>query len=238
MRYDSPASPGNENMKHPMKIKICGLKRKEDISYVNGANPDYVGFVFAGSKRKVDFETAKILKRQLKEGIPAVGVFVNEEIDFVVKLALENVIDVIQLHGDEDAAYIEALRKRLAQSIANYEDNITIIKVIRVKNQEQVLEAEKINVNYLLLDAFKEDEYGGSGKVFDHNLIPKLSKPYFLAGGISSDNIIGILDMLKEKDNLPYCVDVSSSVETDGVKDQKKINEIVELVHSFPGWSC
>lgn len=235
MRYDSPASSENENMKHPMKIKICGLKRREDISYVNGANPDYVGFVFAGSKRKVDFETAKMLKRQLKEGIPAVGVFVNEEIDFIVKLALEHVIDVIQLHGDEDAAYIEALRKRLVQNIANYEDNITIIKAIRVKNQEQVLKAEKINVNYLLLDAFKEDEYGGSGKVFDHNLIPKLKKPYFLAGGISSENITDILERLKEKDNLPYCVDVSSSVETEGVKNQEKINEIVDLVHGFTG---
>lgn len=216
-----------------MKIKICGLKRNEDIAYVNAAKPDYVGFVFAGSKRKIDFDTAKALKQQLMGEIPAVGVFVNEDIDFIVKLVSEKVIDVIQLHGDEDETYVEALRKQLVNSIPDYEDCVTIIKAIRVKSQEQVLEAEKINVKYLLLDAFKEDEYGGSGKVFDHNLIPKLTKPYFLAGGISSDNIIGILEMLKEKDNLPYCVDVSSSVERDGVKDKEKINEIVKLIHRY-----
>lgn len=233
METQLQTSPSKGSGNNPVKIKICGLKRNEDISYVNISNPDYIGFVFAGFKRRVDFETARMLKLQLKDGIPAVGVFVNEDIDFIVKLVLEHVIDVIQLHGDEDEVYVNALRNQLAKQIPDYENCITIIKAIRVKSQEQVLEAEKINVNYLLLDAFKEGEYGGSGKVFDHNLIPRLKKPYFLAGGISSDNIIGILEMLKEKDNLPYCVDVSSSVERDGVKDKEKINEIVRLVHRY-----
>lgn len=233
MMHSSQSFVDNGTTKSPMKIKICGLKRNEDIFYVNKANPDYVGFVFAGSKRRIDFETARMLKQQLREGIPTVGVFVNEDIDFIVKLVLEHVIDVIQLHGDEDEVYVNALRNQLVNQIPDYENYITIIKAIRVRAREQVLEAEKINVNYLLLDAFKENEYGGSGKVFDHNLIPKLSKPYFLAGGISSDNVIGILEMLKEKDNLPYCVDVSSSVERDGIKDKEKINEIVKLVHRY-----
>lgn len=215
-----------------MKIKICGLKRTEDISYVNAVNCDYVGFVFAGSKRRLDFEAAKKLKEQLKKSIPVVGVFVNERIDLIVQLVVENVIDVIQLHGDEDASYVEKLWEQLGNYNKN-EKNVAIIKAIRVKSQKQVLEAEKINVNYLLLDAFAEEEYGGSGKVFDHNLIPKLTKPYFLAGGISLDNVMKILKTLKEKDNLPYCVDVSSSVESDGVKDFQKIKEIVELVHDL-----
>lgn len=215
-----------------MQIKICGLKRNEDVDYVNQTKPDCVGFVFAGAKRKIDFDTAKMLREKLDPSIPSVGVFVNAKIEFVVQLLEEGVIQIVQLHGDEDANYIQNLRHELEKSVITYK-NITIIKAIRVKSLEEVLEAEKMAVDYLLLDAFKEDEYGGSGKVFDHNLIPKLKKPYFLAGGITAGNVVGILDSLKRKDNLPYCVDVSSSVETDGLKDRAKIAQIVEVVHEY-----
>ncbi len=217
----------------PIKIKICGLKRFEDVGFVNAVKPDYVGFVFAGSKRKIDFDTAKKLKSELSKDILAVGVFVNEEIEYITRLVSEHVIDIIQLHGDEDEEYIEALKKQIENHGGNTKKSITIIKAIRVKTPEQVLKTAKINVNYLLLDAFRKDAYGGCGVVFDHSLIPKLDKPYFLAGGISSDNVIGILADLKGKGKLPYCIDVSSSVETDGFKDFAKIKEIVKMVHEF-----
>jgi phosphoribosylanthranilate isomerase len=142
-------------------------------------------------------------------------------------LAEENVIDCVQLHGDETEDYIVTLRKKLEEISRK---NVTIIKAVRVKTREQVLEAEKLSVDFLLLDAFTAEEYGGSGKVFNHDLIPKLSKPYFLAGGITSENVTSILQTLKDKDNLPYCVDVSSSVETAGFKDREKIRKMVEMI--------
>lgn len=211
-----------------MKIKICGLKRNEDIDYVNQSNPDFIGFVFAGTKRKIDFETAKRLKERLAHSIPSVGVFVNAEIDFIVRLVTAHILDCVQLHGDEDENYILALRLALTKI---HRGDITIIKAVRVKNREQVLEAEKLSVDYLLLDAFTAGEYGGSGTLFNHDWIPELSKPYFLAGGITGENVIPILEALREKNHLPYCIDVSSSVETDGYKDERKIHEIVKLVH-------
>ncbi|MCM1180529.1 MAG: phosphoribosylanthranilate isomerase [Clostridium sp.] len=216
-----------------MDIKICGLKRIEDVDYVNQYEPEWIGFIFAGRKRKIDFETARLLKNRLKPSIKAVGVFVNEEIDFIVKLAAYHVIDLIQLHGDEDEEYIHRLYANLAKRRESDYD-IPVIKAVRVKSTRQVLEAEKLPVDYLLLDAFMEDEYGGGGKVFDHRLIPCLSKPYLLAGGIDCNNVIKILDSLQERNiTLPCCIDVSSSVETDGCKDAEKIEKIISVVHAW-----
>lgn len=214
-----------------MKIKICGLRRKEDIDYVNLWKPDYIGFVFAGKKRKIDFDTAKRLKSKLAFGIKTVGVFVNEEPAYIVSLAAEHIIDMVQLHGDEDVLYIQTLRESLQK---NGKADIPIIKAVRVKNPEQVLAAERLPVDYLLLDAFTRDEYGGSGKVFDHNLIPEIKKPYFLAGGISYENVVNIINYMKRKNvTLPFCIDVSSSVETDGYKDEDKIKGIISLVQAI-----
>lgn len=235
-----------------MDIKICGIKRIEDIDYVNRYRPEWIGFVFAGKKRKIDFDTAKLLKSSLEPSIKAVGVFVNEEIDYIMKLVANHVIDLIQLHGDEDEEYIDKLcehMKNMQLPACNIDDSknegkekgkaaivngVPIIKAVRVKSTEQVLEAEKLPVDYLLLDAFMEDEYGGGGKVFDHRLIPNLSKPYLLAGGIDYNNVTKIIDSLKTKKiTLPCCIDVSSSVETDGCKDAEKIRKIVSVVHDL-----
>ena len=213
-----------------MKIKICGLKRKEDVYYVNRSMPDWIGFVFAGEKRKIDLETAKALKQELNPQIRSVGVFVNAEISFIVQLVQEGILDMIQLHGDENRDYIVKLRECLEKS---GEKDIPIIKAVRVRSVEQILEDEKLPVDYLLLDAFKEDEYGGSGKVFDHTLIPDLQKPYILAGGIGLDNVTIILKTLAEQGRSPICVDVSSSVETDGFKDKVKIEELVQVVREL-----
>lgn len=212
-----------------MQIKICGLKRPEDIAYVNAVMPEYAGFVFAGTKRRITPEYAGQLKKQLNPDIQTVGVFVNEAIPTIVQLVKENILDVVQLHGDEDLTYIE----RLQEALRNEAHEVPVIKAIRVQSREQIKEAEMLPVDYLLLDAFHADEYGGSGKVFDHNLIPPLTKPYLLAGGIDCNNVTEILQILAEKNNLPMAVDVSSSVETEGVKDAAKIDELVHLVHSI-----
>lgn len=201
------------------KIKICGIKRIEDIEIVNKYKPDYIGFVFYKNSRYVDFETAKKLKSKLDKSIRTVGVFVNEPIDFIVKLCISNVIDAVQLHGDEDDDYIKQLRARV---------KCRIIKAVRVKSTEQILQEEQKKCDFLLLDTYKKDVYGGSGQKFNWNLIPDdLVKEYFLAGGLNADNI-----QLAIKTLHPFCVDVSSSVETDGVKDEQKIQEIIEKVRS------
>lgn len=211
-----------------MKIKICGLKRIEDVDYVNQCMPDFIGFVFAGTKRNIDFETAKTLKQRLNPEIKAVGVFVNEEIAFIIRLVTEGVLDMIQLHGCEDEEYITELRSLLME---HGKSEVAIIKSVRVQSKKQIIEAEKLPVDFLLLDTFREDEYGGSGIVFDHKLIPELEKKFILAGGITEKNVIDILDGLKKEQKTPFCIDVSSSVETNGVKDKSKMKKIVHIVH-------
>lgn len=198
------------------KIKICGLRRKEDISYINELKPDFIGFVFAKSSRHVDDEEAADLKSLLSKEIKAVGVFVNDDIEHILKLVNEKTIDLIQLHGDEDLEYINSLKEKT---------DCPIIKAVRVQSSNQIMDALKLNVDYLLLDTYTKDMYGGSGKRFDTSLIPKNLDNYFLAGGINAGNIKAVLG---NKD--VYCVDVSSGVETDGVKDREKIKEIINII--------
>lgn len=201
------------------KIKICGLSRPADIDIVNEALPDYIGFVFTKSKRQVNEETAEKLKSMLNPRIMAVGVFVNENTEQIIKLCKKNIIDIIQLHGDEDEAYID----RLKQKISN-----PIIKAVRVRCREDIDKAaDKLSCDYLLLDAFKEGQYGGCGVVFDWSVISGVSKPFFLAGGISSENVIQAISEVQ-----PYAVDVSSKVETDGVKDKNKIIDMITKIRS------
>lgn len=197
------------------RIKICGLSRKEDIEAVNGALPDYAGFVFAQSKRQISPEKAKVLRSLLDERILSVGVFVNAEPREIVKLCREEVIDLIQLHGDEDFLYMTTLRNLLANPI---------IKAVRVRGAKEILEAQKLPCDYLLLDSFSEGVYGGSGRSFDHTLIPRITKPFFLAGGLDAGNIAAAAE------EQPYCLDVSSGAETGGFKDKEKIAEIVSIV--------
>lgn len=200
------------------KIKICGLKRPCDIEYVNEALPDYIGFIFASTKRYISPEAAKDLKARLKSQIKAVGVFVNEDINTVCGIANSGTIDLIQLHGDEDGEYISAVKKRTDKQI---------IKAVRVRTLEQVINAEKLPCDYLLLDTYRKGQYGGIGESFNWELIPKLSKPFFLAGGLNQDNILRAVREVQ-----PYCLDISSGVEENGVKNREKIIETVKLVRS------
>jgi phosphoribosylanthranilate isomerase len=225
------------------KIKICGLKRLEDIEAVNTYQPEYVGFVFAGTKRRISDETAAVLKAALHPSIKAVGVFVNEPMTHVVKLVREHTIDLIQLHGEEDASYVNQLKKELCSCFgASYQ--IPIIKAVRIdagvevtKEQEtEILEANRklieaareLQVDYLLFDAKVKGSLGGSGQAFDIAGLPpdeKIGMPYFLAGGIGLHNVSQLIQLRH-----PYAIDVSSSVETDGCKDKNKIKLMIEAV--------
>ena len=193
------------------KIKICGLKRREDIEYVNKYQPDYIGFVFAGKKRKLTYDQAVDLKKYLISSIQVVGVFVNEDISFVEKLVKEHVIDLVQLHGQEDQKYIQALKEKV---------DVPIIKAIQIKNEDSF--NEHYDVDYYLYD----HGTGGTGESFDWSMLKEIDKPVFLAGGI---NLLNIDDALKKN---VYALDVSSGVETDGFKDREKIKEIVRRVRN------
>lgn len=193
-----------------MKIKICGLFQSKDIEYVNEVRPDYIGFVFAKSKREVDIEQAQLLKSQLDQQIKAVGVFVNSSFDKIVELVDRNIIEVVQLHGNEDALYIKQLKELI---------DAPIIKAIKV-TQAGDLDNLNYDVDYYLLD----NKISGSGKCFDWALIKTLDKPFFLAGGIDLANLDEAL-----KINC-YGIDVSSGAEKKGSKDRNKIVEIVRKV--------
>ncbi|MCL2484749.1 MAG: phosphoribosylanthranilate isomerase [Endomicrobia bacterium] len=197
------------------KIKICGLKREEDIKYVNETKPDFAGFVFAGVKRKIDFKAAEKFKALLNKDIKSVGVFVNEPIENIIDLYKSGIIDLVQLHGEEDAEYIKNLKDKI---------DIPIIKAIRLgchcEEAQCADEAIQGSFDYILFDSVG----GGSGQSFDWNLIKDYKKPFFLAGGISMGNISEALKLN------PYCIDLSSGVETDGVKDFDKIKKIVDIV--------
>jgi phosphoribosylanthranilate isomerase len=201
------------------KIKICGLTRKRDIDAVNAVLPDYIGFVFTRSSRQICIEDAKALKSCLNPYIKAVGVFVDEEIENVVRLCSSHVIDLVQLHGDENERYIKELKSCVPNKI---------IKAVRVRGPEDIKKAVDFSCDYLLFDTHHEGKYGGSGRTFDWSMIHNVSKPYFLAGGINSGNVFQAIEQCK-----PYCIDVSSGVETDGYKDPEKIMDIVTKVRGL-----
>lgn len=201
------------------KIKICGLSREEDIIAVNETMPDYIGFVFAESKRRISREKALELKKLLNPNIKAVGVFVNAPITEVANCCADNTIDLIQLHGDESDEYMAQLK-----SITDK----PIIRAVRVRSTEDIMKADHLPCDYLLFDTYIKDQYGGSGVTFDWSLIPKIEKPFFLAGGLDRTNIN---EAVRQCD--PYCLDISSGVETNGCKDKPKMKEIVTIVRSI-----
>lgn len=197
-----------------VKIKICGIKRLEDISLVNKYKPDYIGFVFADSKRKVSYDLAYELKQNLDSDIISVGVFVDSPIEEIVKLFDDGVIEIAQLHGDEDEKYIKSLKD-------NTNDKLKIIKAIEMSYKTDLLKYDDFPADYLLLDSGK-----GSGKTFDWGLIRNdLKKEFFLAGGLNSENVKELIMKFN-----PYAIDLSSSLEVDGYKDENKIKDIMEVI--------
>ncbi len=215
------------------KVKMCGLYRDEDIQAANLVHPDYVGFVFyKKSHRNVDIDTALRLKGKLDTSIKAVGVFVNEDISFIKELIDKKIIDMLQLHGNEDESYILKLR--------NIIDNpdVQIIKAAIIKSEDDfskypdlikksISESSSVPdcVNNYSADYYLLDSGMGSGSSFNWDLITDTNKPIFLAGGLDCENISEALKKVK-----PYAVDVSSGIETDKVKDLEKMRSFMNLV--------
>jgi len=195
-----------------VKVKICGLLRPCDIDAVNAEKPDYIGFVFAESRRKVTLTQAAELKNLLLPDIIPVGVFVNEPIENILSLVSEGIIDVIQLHGSESEAYIQKLKLLTAKPV---------IKAIAVQCKGDVQKWSGSEADYLLLD----HKGGGTGQSFNWDMIGEVDKPYFLAGGLNPKNIVEAIGK-----TTPYAVDVSSGVEAEGLKDPAKIKEFIRRV--------
>ena len=195
------------------RIKLCGLTRPEDIAAANALQPEYIGFVFAAkSKRAVSRKMAAALKAQLSPQIQAVGVFVNEAPEAVASLLNTGIIDIAQLHGQEDETYIRHLR-----SLTNKQ----LVRAFRVDGPESLAKAGKSPADLILLDSGA----GGTGTAFDWTVLDKFSRPYFLAGGLDPDTVGNAVKRLH-----PYAVDVSSGIETAGKKDPAKMAAFVAAV--------
>lgn len=196
------------------KIKICGLRRPQDIEAVNAARPDFAGFVVEvpGSRRSVDKRELRELAGRLEEGILSVGVFVNAPPELVAELLEEGTLDLAQLHGQEDEIYMAELRRLTEKPL------IQAFSIQTGQDAEQALESR---ADYLLLDQGR----GGTGQTFDWSLLPEINRPFFLAGGLGEENLERAIRQVR-----PWAVDLSSSLETDGQKDPEKIRRAVELV--------
>jgi len=191
-------------MKSEVRVKICGLWREEDIEVANKTKPDYVGFVFAKSKRQVSFERAATLREKLARDIIAVGVFVDAPVMNIAELVNAGVIDMVQLHGNENDEYIRELKLHIGET-----------PIVSSKPCELA--------DYLIFDG----AVPGSGKIFDWTTIPKTLQPFFLAGGLNPDNVSEAIAVVK-----PFAVDISSGVELDGVKNADLVAAFVANARS------
>ena len=199
------------------KIKLCGLSRTEDIEAVNQLLPDFMGFVFyEKSVRNVSFDRAKELKALRDYRIKTVGVFVDEDPEFIRKLTSENVIDIIQLHGSEDETYVENIKAATGRPV---------IQAFKVKEPQDVEKANNSKADYILLDSGM-----GTGKPFNWELLQGIKRDYFLAGGLFPENVKEAIETVK-----PYAVDVSSGIETDKKKDVDKMRRFVDNVRNAAG---
>ena len=221
------------------KIKMCGISKVETIPAVVEAQPDYMGLVFAPSKRQVTVDQAKILVSELhkqyanrynrnviqwsndvvQEFIKTVGIFVNETLDNLVTIATEVNLDAVQLHGDEDEAFIQSLKERT---------NVEVWKAVQIRSAADAEAWIDSSADMLLFDAYHKDERGGTGEVFDWSCLDEFERPFMLAGGIDSTNVARAIRTVR-----PYGIDISSGIETDGVKDDEKIKAFTNIVRTI-----
>ncbi|RJU17274.1 bifunctional indole-3-glycerol-phosphate synthase TrpC/phosphoribosylanthranilate isomerase TrpF [Veillonella sp. AF36-20BH] len=217
------------------KVKMCGISKVETISAVVEAKPDYMGLVFAPSKRQVTVDQAKTLVEELhkqytkrynngteqsnNDEIKTVGVFVNETLDNLVTIAKETNLDAVQLHGDEDEAFIQSLKERT---------NVEVWKAVQIRSAADAEAWIDSSADMLLFDAYHKDERGGTGEVFDWSCLNEFERPFMLAGGIDSTNVARAIRTVR-----PYGIDISSGIETDGVKDDEKITAFTKLVRTI-----
>ena len=227
---------------YTLKVKMCGISKVETIPAVVEAKPDYMGLVFAPSKRQVTVDQAKTLVEELhkqyasrynsgagqsnddveqsnNDEIKTVGVFVNETLETLVKIATEVNLDVVQLHGDEDEAFIQSLKERT---------NVEIWKAVQIRSAADAEAWIDSSADMLLFDAYHKDERGGTGEVFDWSCLDEFERPFMLAGGIDSTNVARAIRTVR-----PYGIDISSGIETDGVKDDEKITAFTKLVRTI-----
>ena len=209
------------------KVKMCGISKVETIPAIVDAKPDYIGLVFAPSKRQVTVEQAKILVEELhkqyavrynSETIKIVGVFVNETIENLLKIAEEVKLDVIQLHGDEDESFIQILKEQ---------SNVEVWKAVQVRSAADAEKWIDSSADMLLFDAYHKDERGGTGEVFDWSSLDEFERPFMLAGGIDSTNVARAIRTVR-----PYGIDISSGIETEGVKDDEKMKAFTNIVRT------
>lgn len=217
------------------KVKMCGISKVETIPAVVEAKPDYMGLVFAPSKRQVTVDQAKILVEELHRGyaqkygsdtehdkndtIKTVGVFVNETVDNLITIANEANLDAVQLHGDEDETFIQSLKERT---------NVEVWKAIQIRTAADTEKWIDSSADMLLFDAYHKDERGGTGEVFDWSSLDAFERPFMLAGGIDSTNVARAIRTVR-----PYGIDISSGIETNGVKDDEKITAFIKIVKSI-----
>ena len=256
------------------KVKMCGISKVETIPAIVDAKPDYMGLVFAPSKRQVTVDQAKTLVDELhkqyanrynsdaeqysndvvqdgaviaavqeetatndaqegvlirtentsptlihQESIKTVGVFVNETIENLLKIAEEVKLDVIQLHGDEDESFIQTLKEQ---------SNVEVWKAVQVRSAADAEKWIDSSADMLLFDAYHKDERGGTGEVFDWSSLDEFERPFMLAGGIDSTNVARAIRTVR-----PYGIDISSGIETDGVKDDEKIKAFTNIVRTI-----
>ncbi len=209
-------------MEEKTKIKLCGMRRPEDILAVNQAKPDYIGFICSRRFwRHISLEEAAVLKEMLDPGIRAVGVFVDEPYEEIAGWLKKGVIDLVQLHGEEDEYYIRQLRKVMLFQ----ETLVPVIQAFRVKTEKDLLRAGHSIADYILLDSG-----AGSGVTFDWSLLDSMDRPYFLAGGLGPNNVAEAIRRFH-----PYAVDMSSSLETERKKDPEKIRSAVREARNAAG---
>ena len=210
------------------KVKMCGISKVETIPAVVEAKPDYMGLVFAPSKRQVTVEQAEILIEELHKQcinhydtkvVKTVGVFVNETLDNLVRIADTANLDAVQLHGDEDEAFIQSLKERT---------NVEIWKAVQIRSAADVEKWIDSSADILLFDAYHKDERGGTGEVFDWSSLDAFERPFMLAGGIDSTNVARAIRTVRS-----YGIDISSGIETNGVKDDEKITAFTKIVKSI-----
>ena len=217
------------------KVKMCGISKVETIPAIVDAKPDYMGLVFAPSKRQVTVDQAKILVEELHRGyakkygsdtehdkngtIKTVGVFVNETVENLVTIANEANLDAVQLHGDEDEAFIQSLKERT---------NVEVWKAVQIRSAADAEAWIDSNADMLLFDAYHKDERGGMGEVFDWSSLDEFERPFMLAGGIDSTNVARAIRTVR-----PYGIDISSGIETEGVKDDEKIKAFTNIVRTI-----
>ena len=217
------------------KVKMCGISKVETIPAVVEAKPDYMGLVFAPSKRQVTVDQAKTLVEELhkecalkygsdtehdkNDTIKTVGVFVNETVDNLVTIANEVNLDAVQLHGDEDETFIKSLKERT---------NVEVWKAVQIRSAADTEKWIDSSADMLLFDAYHKDERGGTGEVFDWSSLDAFERPFMLAGGIDSTNVARAIRTVR-----PYGIDISSGIETNGVKDDEKITAFTKIVKSI-----